>query len=138
MLISEDLLGIKSKRIIPLTICYAISVQGMRPDLVRESQSSYFTFFIVPYLTYTPSINPPREFTEDTRTAYFTAQLLLTGSCQLHNEERIYDEGCMDSNTRAEAPPPPLQTPATPNFACFCLRIPSNVTIIRAPLQPIG
>lgn len=29
----------------------------------------------------------------------------------------------MSSTTRAEAPPPPLQTPATPIFPFLCLRI---------------
>ena len=38
----------------------------------------------------------------------------------------------------AEAPPPPLQMPAAPSRAPFCLSTESRVTTMRAPLQPIG
>nr|AFK41731.1 unknown [Medicago truncatula] len=42
------------------------------------------------------------------------------------------------STTRADAPPPPLQTPPTPYFPFFCFSTPKSVTRIRAPLQPRG
>ena len=40
--------------------------------------------------------------------------------------------------TRADAPPPPLQIPATPIFPLCCLKTPSNVTTILAPEAPNG
>lgn len=44
----------------------------------------------------------------------------------------------MSSTTTADAPPPPLHTPATPKWPFFSFRTPSSVTRIRAPLQPRG
>jgi hypothetical protein len=44
----------------------------------------------------------------------------------------------MDSNTRALAPPPPLQIPTQPIFPFFALRTPSSVVTILAPLAPNG
>ena len=38
----------------------------------------------------------------------------------------------------AEAPPPPLQIPAIPNRPFNCCSTELNVTVIRAPLHPIG
>ena len=42
------------------------------------------------------------------------------------------------SITIAEAPPPPLQIAAAPNFALFCARTLIKVTIILAPEHPSG
>ena len=42
------------------------------------------------------------------------------------------------STTIAEAPPPPLQMPATPIRPPRCLRIATSAPIIRAPEAPIG
>lgn len=45
---------------------------------------------------------------------------------------------CKDSNTKAVAPPPPLQMPTHPNLPFFRLRTPSSVVTILAPLAPNG
>src|SRR3954470_1720182 len=45
---------------------------------------------------------------------------------------------CKDSRTRAEAPPPPLQIPATPILPFFSLNTLTRVVTILAPEQPRG
>jgi hypothetical protein len=42
------------------------------------------------------------------------------------------------SMTMAEAPPPPLQTPATPYLASLFFKTEERVVMIRAPEQPKG
>jgi hypothetical protein len=42
------------------------------------------------------------------------------------------------SSTIAEAPPPPLQIPATPMLALFCFKTFANVIVILAPDAPSG
>ena len=51
------------------------------------------------------------------------------------SDARIY---CSDSMTIADAPPPPLQIPATPIFPFFSLSTPKSVVVILAPEPPSG